>query len=112
MHSFLLDYLLEVDKGKKIPRGLGLVNRKSNTNEVKASNFLFGERYAREVSCGIEHRKKLDILDLKDNRLEQEGLEEMLKRCPHGVKVLDLSYNKGLNMRKEGEMEVLSKLSS
>ncbi|CAI2375065.1 unnamed protein product [Moneuplotes crassus] len=96
--SPLLDFLLEVDKEKKVPKGLGLVNRKSSNTEVKAGNFLFGDRYARSFSFGIKQRVKLETLNLDANRLSDLGFLEILSRAPKTLLVLDISNNPTLTI--------------
>lgn len=96
--SPLLDYLLDVDKEKKIPKGLGLVNRKHNPNEVFANNYLFGDRYAESFSKGIKQRRKLESLHLNSNRLTDYGFNEILIKAPNTLLVLDISYNSTLTM--------------
>lgn len=96
--SSLLDYLLDVDKEKKIPKSLGLVNRKHKTNEVVANNFMFGERYAHSFSHGLKKRKKLESLNLSMNRLTDNGFASILENAPSNLLVLDISYNFTLGM--------------
>ena len=91
--SPLLDYLLEVDKEKKIPKSLGLVNRKNKNNEVLANNYLFGDQYAHSFSVGISNRTKLETLNLNANRLSDIGFSKILEMAPKTLKILDISYN-------------------
>ena len=96
--SPILDYLLEVDKDKKIPKSLGLVNRKSKNNEIVANNFLFGDRYAEPFSKGINQRRKLEALNLNENRLSDSGFSKILTMAPKTLLILDISYNPTLTL--------------
>jgi hypothetical protein len=97
--SPLVDYLLDVDKEKKIPKALGLVNRKHNANEVVADNYLFGDNYAKSFSQGIKGRTKLEALKLNANRLTDYGFNEILMNAPNTLLILDISYNSTLTMK-------------
>jgi len=97
--SPLIDYLIETDKEKLIPKTLGLVNRKHKPNEVVAGNYLFGEKYSHSFSEGIKNRTKLESLDLKKNRLTDFGFSEILFKAPSNLLVLDISYNSSLSMK-------------
>lgn len=98
LKSGLLDYLIEVDKDKKVPYSLGYVNRKNGKNEINADHRLFGDRYAKAFSNGLTKRNKCEIINLNMNRLTDTGFLSIQSNFPPGLKILDISNNISLSM--------------
>ncbi|OMJ93570.1 hypothetical protein SteCoe_3405 [Stentor coeruleus] len=90
-----LAYLGVVEKQKLKPNPFGIVRRKGPETIIDIHQYSMGDTYARAFSEGIKHLKNVSTLNLKANRLTDNGAAEILKTLESKqVKRMILSENR------------------
>ena len=73
---------------------MGIVKRQGNNYDLDVKHFGMGDSYAEVLGEGISHIPKLGNLDVRDNRLtEQGGLHILQKVNPRHCKRINLADN-------------------
>lgn len=88
-------YLEEIDKMHIKPQPFGIIRRKGPSNFIDIHMFSMGDTYAGAFSKGVKHYKVVTNLNLKANRLTDNGCQKILSEIhSKKVKLINVSENK------------------
>lgn len=88
-------YLEEIDKMHVKPQPFGIIRRKGPSNFIDIHMFSMGDAYAGAFSKGVKHYKIITNLNLKANRLSDNGCQKILSEIhSKKVKSINVSENK------------------
>ena len=88
----MLKYLVEIQKKKMAPKGLGFVHRKDE-KEINLESFHLPESYVDAFGDGLKISKTVKKLVLRRNQLTSSMILKILDNVPWHLEQLDLSYN-------------------
>jgi len=74
------------------PTPFGLLKWEGNENEINASNYLMGRKYALALSNSMKYLKT-EKLNLRSNNLGTKGTIAILANLPETLTELDISKN-------------------
>jgi Ran GTPase-activating protein (RanGAP) involved in mRNA processing and transport len=76
-----------------VPNPIGILKRDGNENEINASNYFMGKKYALALSSSMKYLKT-EKLNLRSNNLGSNGSIAIIENLSHVLTDLDLSKNK------------------
>ena len=80
-------------KSMQLPVKCGVVKSIGTKKNLNLGNHMLGNKYISIVSEGIK-KLDFDIVDLRNNRLNEKGASKVLKNIRISSKILDLSRNR------------------
>ena len=87
-------FIAETEKKRLFPQPLGIVRRKGKESEVDLHLYSMGDGYASALSEGLKKVKSVERLNLKSNRLSQQGSQRILETVrPNAIKEINLAEN-------------------
>ena len=91
-YSATTAYLTSWQKMQIAPTPFGLLKWEGNENEINASNYLMGRKYALALSNSMKYLKT-EKLNLRSNNLGTKGTIAILANLPETLTELDISKN-------------------
>ena len=74
-------------------KGIGLMHRKSNINEVNLQSVFINKKYASVLKHGLKNNVYAEKLILDYSMIDDEKLAPILKGIPNNLLYLDVSQN-------------------